>query len=580
MNDDRFSKLWTDFLEGDLNEEGLAELRQMFQQDERLLEAAADSYQIHRLLGMAACDQRAFSEVFVQATMERLPADSGQFTGAVMQRLRASAENRSRQRISPWRLTTWVVVSVAALAMGVWLLTGALRQADAPAPPGLGPLAESADVEVRLAASSRARFFGELAPRLHAVLESQREYVLTEGLVELAFPSGASVIIESPAVFRVLSETSLAVDTGRCSVYAPEGAEGFHIETPVTRIVDRGTRFAVSVSETNETEVQVLEGIADVYRRDIANSAQGAIAAAGQAQPTEISETPETRLVEREARRFTAFGGDAASPLTYTPGAYRHGLPDRVIRYEAATDAHGNALRLQSITVQRGGKVVTYPFEQLIPVELTWFKSADTVDPSGHVVGGEQLPDSLGDLLSDGVLNSGVINPGGSLEPLSTDPVMEIPEDAGRPGTPGFAVRFRSPVVNGPGPDVVFMELQTYTNPLNGDAFHVSPLEFQPGRRSLTIRHYDLTMTSPEAQRLAGFSLYRYAQPIASLEELRSAEHVRGVPGARFHGLAVAIDLSDLGFAEGEQVEGLFFQDADDDSHRVDPVFIGGLPEP
>ncbi len=157
---------------------------------------------------------------------------------------------------------------------------------------------------------------------------------------------------------------------------------------------------------------------------------------------------------------------------------------------------------------------------------------------------------------------------------------MNIPEDPQRPNTPGFAVRFRTPIVNGPGPDVVFFELQTFSNPLNGDAYHVSPLEFGPGRKSLTVGTYDLTMNSPEALRLARFSLYRYSQSISSLDELLTASSVRAAPGTRFHALAVGIDLSNLGFAEGEQVEGLFFQDANDDEHRVDPVFIGGLPTP
>ncbi|MEX0820272.1 MAG: hypothetical protein WD070_11795 [Pirellulaceae bacterium] len=33
-----------------------------------------------------------------------------------------------------------------------------------------------------------------------------------------------------------------------------------------------------------------------------------------------------------------------------------------------------------------------------------------------------------------------------------------------------------------------------------------------------------------------------------------------------------------LGYDEGETVDGLFIQDALDDDHIVDPVFMGGLP--
>lgn len=565
MTIDRFQQLWTDYLEGELGEAELAELRQLLENDPQLAEAAADSYQLHRLLGIAACDDPAVSDTFVQATMNRLPAGSSQFTGAVMQRLGTAQASRTR------RLTRWLTVSAAALTLGIVSLALVLRNGGEPAgnQPVAQPAAPDAQATARLVAASHASFFGELAPPLQSILETRREYVLTEGLVELEFPSGASVIIESPAVFRVISDMSLALDTGRCSVHAPEGAEGFRVETPVTRVVDRGTRFTVSVAETNETEVQVIEGVADVYRSDDA-------APTAQAAPANLDQQPpDVRLTEREAYRFTAFEDGALAPVQYTPAAYRRSLPDRIIRYEAATTAGGGIQELKSVTVQRGGREIQYPVEQLIPVELTWFKSADAVDRAGHLLGGEKLPENMAELLSDHLLTTGVINPGGSKTPLTTDPVMGA--DA---GTPGFAVRFRQPVVNRPGPDLILMEVQTFSNPLDGDAFHVSPLKFAPGRKSHTIRRYDLTMNSPEALRLAPFSLYRYSQPIASLEQLHTATHVRANAGPRFHLLAVGIDLSDLGFAEGEQVEGLFFQDAEDDIHRVDPVFIAGFPEP
>jgi hypothetical protein len=133
--------------------------------------------------------------------------------------------------------------------------------------------------------------------------------------------------------------------------------------------------------------------------------------------------------------------------------------------------------------------------------------------------------------------------------------------------------------VNRPGPDVVFFELQTALNPPDGDAFHASPLRFGAGRRSHTVRVYDLTMTSPEALKLASFFLYRFKAPVASLAGLEAGECVRMPRKSNFHALAVGIDLSDLGFAEGEGVDGLFFQDAQDDDHQVDPVLIAGLPE-
>ena len=53
--------------------------------------------------------------------------------------------------------------------------------------------------------------------------------------------------------------------------------------------------------------------------------------------------------------------------------------------------------------------------------------------------------------------------------------------------------------------------------------------------------------------------------------------------GGPIHGIpakiiVVGIDLSDLGYSIGAQVEGLFLQDAADDNDSFDPVFIAGLP--
>ncbi len=640
MSQDRFAQLWTDYLEGELDEASLAELSAMFQADPVLLQTAVDLYQTHRLLGIAATphpqnpasagegiaareatatrEAKATRDAFVQATLARLPVSSDQFTGSVMRQLPppgpsssgpvsssavSSAENTrrplkdctknkvgfrsakanpfaERKATMPESYSSWVpkgrpyrwVAAAAAVVAVAFIARGVTR----PPEQQLVDVRDGAQVEpgaltainVRLKAASRARFFGELAPQLHSAFESQREYVVTEGLVELEFPQGALVIIESPAVFRILSETSLALDSGQCSVHAPAGAEGFQVETPSTQIVDRGTRFSVSVAENNETVVQVVEGRADVYP----------LAPPQPSQQTAPEPAREVRLHKYEARRFTTFGDKAVSPVGYSPGIYRRELPDRVVRYQATPAANGTAEKLQSVTVQRGGQVVEYSFDQLIPAEVVWFQSANAIDRSGHLAAGEAFPNPVSQLLADPNLNSGLINPGGSVQPLASSPVMNVPPDPAVANTPGFAVQFRAPIVNGPGPDVVFFELQTFSNPLDGDAFHVSPLEFAPGRKSHTVRVYDLTMTSRESLRLAPFSLYRYSRPIGLLAELSSATSVRASPGTRFHALAVGIDLSDLGFAEGEQVAGLFFQDAGDDDHLVDPVFIGGLP--
>ncbi len=578
---ERFAELWTDYLEGDLNESGMLELRELLTTDESPLRLAADLYQTHRLLGLVAAEDATRHDEFIRDTLDRLPVAKDSFVSGVMSEatdLRREPMVNSTRKVSVvLSLKAWAAIAatiVGILCFSFWpegrllIVKGGAKddveQASETTPEG----------NVRLASLAHARFFGELSPPVNSILDTKRDYVLTDGQVEVMFPVGASAIIEAPAVFRVLSDASLGLDVGRCSVHAPDGAEGFLVETPVTRIVDRGTRFTVRVSETSETEVQVVEGAADIYRR---SNGQRKLSL-GQSNENATDAAFELRLTDREARRFLNNGDFTNQPARFNPESYRNRLSDRVVSFEATSAADGGAEHLTSVTVQRDGQMIRYPADRLISAELTWFKSTESPDQHGHLVGGPSLAEFRKEALSDSALNTGVINPGGSLLPLASDPVMETTEDAGNPNTPGFAVRFRVPVKNGPGPDVVFFELQAVLNPPDGDPFHVSPLKFDARLKSFTINAYDLTLASPESLKLAGFNIYRFDQTVASLAELRTAKCVRLPVRLNFQALAVGIDLSDLGYAAGEEVDGLFFQDANDDEQLVDPVFIGGLP--
>jgi hypothetical protein len=171
-----------------------------------------------------------------------------------------------------------------------------------------------------------------------------------------------------------------------------------------------------------------------------------------------------------------------------------------------------------------------------------------------------------------------VINPGGSVTPLTTDPVMNDPEDPKRPNTPGMAVRFRKPIVNHAGPDIVLFDFQPVVQPEYGDPFHVSPLHFAPGLHSHTVTRFDLGTFSPEAQVIAGFRLNQFERPVRCLSELRTIPFRGTNFTVTSKLLAVGIDLSDLGYPEGATVDGIFIQDVLDDGNQVDPVFIAGLP--
>jgi hypothetical protein len=408
------------------------------------------------------------------------------------------------------------------------------------------PKSSLRETEARFASVAQAQFFGEMTPATNSLPKLGKNYTLLSGMVELAFPNGATAIIEAPALFRVVSDQRLALDVGHCSVHAPKGAEGFQVDTPVSKIIDRGTRFYVNVSESTETEVQVIEGAADVSPD----------AGAG----TE-------RLEVGQARRV---GTQGTSPAQFTPAQYRNQLPDRIISYDASKNDLGHAVLLKSVKVQRGGKVIDYTVKDLIPIKLTTFRNSESRTRIVHLLGGPEVPDQRSILLEDYALNTGVINPQGSKEAVNPG---FVPEE-----TPGFGIRFQRPVRNGPGPDIVFFEIQTTSNPPQGDAFHVTPIEMKEGCHPLTVRSYDLQLTMSEALQVSKFHLYQFPAPVGSLAELLSAEWLAHPNKLDFQAIAEGIDLSDMGFQEGETVEELFFQDALDDQHYVDPVFIAGLP--
>ncbi|HCS54420.1 FecR domain-containing protein [Rubinisphaera sp.] len=583
-NQERFAELFTDYLEGELDDAGLTELRELLASDETLLRSAADLYQTHHLLGMVVDGSRTRKEKFVRETLSRLPVDSGNFVSQVMADIDQISEDSQvvrhtikpqsnmvseNSRLEKRKLHRGLIATalIAVLALSVYSIrsnknTGMAEKVSNPS------IEDVTLSEARFAHLAHAKFFGELLPPVNSALAFGRDYVLMSGLVEIEFPAGASAILEGPAVFRVLTDECLALDVGRCSVHAPDGAEGFRIETPVTSVVDRGTRFAISVTETSETEVQVIEGAADVYQKPDRPTDQIEF-------KQESKQKFQVRMASNQAQTFTHVGKFSADAVPFNSSVYHSQLPDRVISYQTTKDASGKAEMLTSVKLQRDGRIFDIPVEDLIPIEVISF----TGHPGhAHIATKGDLPSHRCETSSDYSLLTGVINPDGSREPLKSDPVLNYTGDSTDSITPGMAIRFQFPVMNMPGPDIVFFDLQTLGNPPDGDAFHVSPLKFKEGLKSHTIRIYDLTLESPAALELQRFQIHIFEEHVKSLEMLETASCASRFAGTKFRGLAVGIDLSDLGYENGESVDGLFIQDAKDDGHNVDPVFIGGLP--
>ncbi|PQO45381.1 FecR domain-containing protein [Blastopirellula marina] len=415
------------------------------------------------------------------------------------------------------------------------------------------------NVEMQLAQSARSRFFGEgQSPAIGDALVLDHDYALVEGSVQLRSRTGAEMIVQAPAVFSIQSAERVTLKVGSCSVYAPDGAEGFRVLTPQAEVVDKGTRFSVHVAETGEADIEVIEGAAELLTP--AKKVAGLTLSAG------------------EGRVVNSLGEISGAKADQFGKTYQATLPDRLVRFDVSdTD------NLESIDVQRGGRLYQYDADQLIGFDLIHFHSArnthnmttpiDQIDPRE----GDRSQARSAYLDRDRSLCTGLLNPGGSVKPLSSDPDMTHDDPDRR--TPGLGIRFHHPVVNGPGPDVVFFDLHVVVHPEQGDPFHVSPTRFGPGLHSHTIRQYDISLADRTAHTLRKFRLYDFEKPIRGLEQLETLSHNGGVPHAvPAKVIAVGIDLSDLGYPDGAEVDELFFQDILDDDNYIDPVFLGGLP--
>lgn len=102
--------------------------------------------------------------------------------------------------------------------------------------------------------------------------------VLSAGLVQIEFFSGATLIAEGPAELELVSAWEVECRSGRVRAFVPEPAQGFVVATPEYRAVDLGTEFALSVGPDGESELHVVDGEVRVDR----TGEDGRILAAGE----------------------------------------------------------------------------------------------------------------------------------------------------------------------------------------------------------------------------------------------------------------------------------------------------------
>jgi len=153
------------------------------------------------------------------------------------------------------------------------LVVDMARQAVAPAPaPVAAAPAPAAPSPVAVAAITRSHqcvWGGKTAELPQGTkLIGGTDLELKEGLAEIAFADGASVILRGPAKFRVHDSRSGLLDLGSlAATVAAPAAHGFTIQTPLATVVDRGTEFGVCVRDDGISEAHVFAGQVEVATR-------------------------------------------------------------------------------------------------------------------------------------------------------------------------------------------------------------------------------------------------------------------------------------------------------------------------
>jgi hypothetical protein len=96
-------------------------------------------------------------------------------------------------------------------------------------------------------------------------MRAGRALGVDRGLAEVHFRCGARVVLEGPARLELLSGRSVRLVHGKMTTRVPPDAAGFEVVSPQGKVIDLGTEFGVSVSESGATDVYVFEGRVEAY---------------------------------------------------------------------------------------------------------------------------------------------------------------------------------------------------------------------------------------------------------------------------------------------------------------------------
>ncbi|MES2660230.1 MAG: LamG-like jellyroll fold domain-containing protein [Verrucomicrobiota bacterium] len=340
----------------------------MFDEDrlERLISAHFD--------GELTADERAELETMLLSSSKarQVFLERADFHGLLReQALQAGGaewlESPAKPRRSIVRISNgfWAAAGLAAcIAFGWWLVPkpGTPRKASADVPHPVNDEVALLGMAVDVEWNGRSFTPGEALPK--GLLN------IRKGTLRLDFYSGARVVLEGPARLELLSPDLARLDEGKLTAKVPPPAQGFTVLNGNLRVVDRGTQFGMSVTDTDNCAVHVFDGEVEL---------QG-----------DVPEATARKLFEGDAVSIRAGKSTAIA-------ADRLSFADPVGMLQAAardTEARWEQWRTKSQSLRNApGLLAYFDFENWDPSSMNVpnLASGADEDTNGSVIGCEKL---------------------------------------------------------------------------------------------------------------------------------------------------------------------------------------------
>lgn len=196
--------------------------------------------------------------------------------------VRAPANVVPLRRRDAWRWGSVAAAAAAVIVAGLFLLPQR----------GLAPVAV-------LSAATNARWSDSNVELSLRAGEMPRGLLrLENGLAEFRFASGATVIIEGPAVFEPRGPKRIFVQHGKVFCRCPDKASQITVVTPETEVTDLGTEFAVVAGAERNTRVAVIRGEVKVAASEPRRLKTGEAAEIGRDRILKIKPLPPGEIAE------------------------------------------------------------------------------------------------------------------------------------------------------------------------------------------------------------------------------------------------------------------------------------------